>query len=429
MVQRELDLVDMHIKITMNDGLLLFEFTLEEDEPKAGKSAMVSSSFYVQGPHDWSLDEIHPDHLALSSLLVVRPWFNKTLSFSFPVSHRFSEACKAMNINVQPVDKNIDPYDTMQGKYIALAFSGGADSTAALSVLPPSTIPIFLDRPITPGSLYSKEAALFSCNKLIQLGYDCQIIPCDLEEIRKPIGFPTDLANGVPAILLAGRLKIFGIAYGTVLESLYGIGRIIFKDYVTTNHYASWWDVFSSAGLPLSFPTGGISEVGTELICSKSGIGNLAQSCIRGRPKEPCNFCWKCFRKKTLRAAIGTDELNISTTLELLKSNEVCKKLEQLPISHENVLIYAFSKLDLTNYPNGFIQRFNHSDDLSYLEHWYAPSVDLIDDRIKVETENRIISFIGKNTVADEKNLESWDNTARINRLEPLVVNLLNVSP
>ena len=67
------------------------------------------------------------------------------------------------------------------------------------------------------GSLYSKDAALHSVAKLSQLGYDCHIVECDLESIREPIGFPTDLSNGVPTILLASKLNIFGIAYGTVL--------------------------------------------------------------------------------------------------------------------------------------------------------------------------------------------------------------------
>ena len=404
----------------MSKGQLNFEFSPDEDEPSTQNSEMVSNSCYLQGPRNWKLTEIHPDHLALSSLLIIRPWFNKSLRLSFAVSQRFADVCAEMNIEVGPVDTNLEPYDSEKGRFIALAFSGGADSTAALSVLPSSTIPVFLDRPDTTGSLYSKDAALYACNKLSQLGYNCMIMSCNLESIRKPIGFPTDLANGVPAILMAKRLNLYGIAYGTVLESLYGLGRLKYKDYSETTHYLNWWNIFTSAGLPLSYPTGGISEVGTEIICSKSGIGSLAQSCIRGTAQAPCNFCWKCFRKQTLKSALGIQKHDIEQMREVMKSNEVRRKLSQLPISHENVLLYAFSKLDLTYYPKGFIERFDNQENLSYLEHWYAPSRDFIDERIRSETEKKIISLIGKSDIGDENRIKSWNNSTRINSLNPI---------
>ena len=410
----------MHVNVSIHEGVLVFDFKTEDDEPVQSKSQMAKRSCYLRGPSDWDLSEIHPDHLALSALLIVRPWFNKSLKLSFGVSQRFADACQEIKITVTPVDSQIVPYDSDSAEYIGLAFSGGADSTAALSVLPPSTIPFFLDRPDSGGSLYSKQAALRSVNKLSQLGYDCQIVECDLESIREPLGFPTDLSNGVPAILLAKRMKLFGIAYGTVLESLYGLGRMQYKEDSETSHYKSWWNVFLQSGLPLSYPTGGISEVGTELICSKSSIGNLAQSCIRGTAMEPCNFCWKCFRKQTVRVALRVVDEDMQKTHNLLKSKEVRTKLRQLPISHENVLIFSFARLDLDQYPKGFIQRFDNQNTLTYLAHWYSKSRVYIHERIRKHTEKRIISFIGVNSSEMEGQLESWSNQERINRLNPL---------
>jgi len=410
----------MHVNVSIHEGVLVFDFKAEDDEPLQRKSQMTKMSCYLRGPSDWKVSEIHPDHLALSALLIVRPWFNKSLKLSFGVSQRFADACQEMKITVTPVNSQIVPYDSESAEYIGLAFSGGADSTAALSVLPPSTIPFFLDRPDSAGSLYSKKAALRSVNKLSQLGYDCQIIECDLESIREPLGFPTDLSNGVPAILLAKRMKLFGIAYGTVLESLYGLGRMQYKEYSETSHYKNWWNVFSQSGLPLSYPTGGISEVGTEIICSKSSIGNLAQSCIRGTAMEPCNFCWKCFRKQTVRVALKVVEEDMQKTHNLLKSKEVRNKLRQLPISHENVLIFSFARLDLDLYPKGFIQRFDNQSTLAYLAHWYSKSRVYIHERIRKHTEKRITSFIGVNSIEMEGQLESWSNQERINRLNPL---------
>ncbi len=404
----------------MRKGTLRFGFETEDDEPAQRKSSMANMSCYVKGPEHWQISDIHPDHIALSALLMVRPWFNRSLKMSFGVSQKFADACKKMKISVSPVDPQVIPYDSESGKYIGLAFSGGADSTAALSVLPPTTIPFFLDRPNRGGSLYSKDAALHSVAKLSQLGYNCHIVECDLESIREPIGFPTDLSNGVPAILLAKKLNIFGIAYGTVLESVYGLGRLEYKEYTETFHYQNWWNVFSESGLPISFPTGGISEVGTEIICSKSSIGALAQSCIRGSINQPCNFCWKCFRKTMLKNALGIEPPNADTVNHLLESGEVRKKLSQLPISHENVLIFAFSRLDLSLYPKSFVQRFDHEDSLTYLSHWYSKSRGLIDIRIQEFVERKIISYIGANGPQEDLRIQSWNNVQRINRLESL---------
>ena len=410
----------MHVNVSMHNGTLRFGFETEEDEPTQRKSSMANMSCYVKGPETWKISEIHPDHMALSALLMVRPWFNRSLKMSFGVSQKFADACQKMKISVSPVDPEVIPYDSESAKYVGLAFSGGADSTAALSVLPPTTIPIFLDRPDKGSSLYSKDAALHSVAKLSQLGYDCHIVECDLESIREPIGFPTDLSNGVPTILLASKLNIFGIAYGTVLESLYCLGRLRYKEYTETSHYKNWWNVFSESGLPISFPTGGISEVGTEIICSKSSIGALAQSCIRGSIDQPCHFCWKCFRKTMLRIALDIEPPNAELVTRLLESGEVRTKLSQLPISHENVLIFAFSRLDLDLYPKGFVQRFDHEDSLTYLSHWYSKSRGLIDIRIRKFVERKIVSYIGANGPQEELRIQSWDNSQRINRLESL---------
>ena len=414
-------MIDMRVNCSMDSGTLTFNFEFQDGEPIERTSSMENLSCYVKGPRDWKLTEIHPDHLALSALLIVRPWFNKTLDLPFPVSQKFADTCKSMKIIVSPIDSELIPYDSNNGQYIALAYSGGADSTAALSVLPPTTMPIFLDRPSLGTSLYSKDAALHSIGKLAQLGYDCHVVECNLESIRDPIGFPTDLANGVPAILLAKKLRVFGIAYGTVLESLYGLGRTQFREYAETSHYKNWWNLFEQSGLPISFPTGGISEVGTEIICSKSAIGVLAQSCIRGTTSKPCNFCWKCFRKQTVRSALNLANFDLNQTLQILESKEVRTKLQKLPISHENVLIYAFARLDLKQYPQGFVQRFDHSEKLDYLRHWYPKSSAYIHERIREVTVSKIVSYLGMQSEEMMHLLEGWNNEERISRLNPLI--------
>ena len=246
------------------------------------------------------------------------------------------------------------------------------------------------------------------------------MISCDLEMIRQPVGFPTDLANGVPAIILAQHLRLFGISYGTVFESLYGIGRLKYKDYEETSHKRMWWHVFEAAGLPLSFPVAGISEVGTELICSKAGIGSLARSCIRGNAETPCYKCWKCFRKSTLRKSLGLEAENNELVKQLITQKEVVSKLSKLPINHEDVLLYAFSRLDLAPYPNEFKVRFSHNFELSFLERWYKPSARYIDARVRDDVILNIKNYIEPMNSSDELLAQNWNNEARTEKLKPL---------
>ena len=410
----------VRVDYTFEAGRLNFEFICEELEPKESSSSLAKKTFFVDLGSDFQYNKIHPDHLALSAFLAVRPWIQNKLTLSKPISPIFAKSLATFGINAGPIDTNITPYSSENGKYIGLAFSGGADSTAALSVLPKTAIPVFLDRPNLKTSIYSKEAALASCQTLRGLGYDCHIVKCDLESIRNPIGFPTDLSNAIPAIVMATALELFGIAYGTVLESVYGLGRIKFKDYKETSHKKMWWDVFKAAGLPISFPVGGVSEVGTEIICSLSKIGSISQSCIRGKVGLPCYFCWKCFRKSVVRESLNQSQSIKTHLLQLLESKEVRTKLGALPISHENVFLYAFGRIGFSEFPDGFESRFVYSKDLSYLEKWYPPSLELIHPRIKNEVANKISSFLNIMNDEDEVNVSTWDMSDRVTNLAPL---------
>ena len=164
---------------------------------------MVKQDFFIELPSGMEMDDIHPDHLALSAFLVARPWIKKNLVFPKPISQRFADAFKPFNYSIGPVQDSISPYDSKNGKYMALAFSGGADSTAALSVLPSTTIPIFLNRPDSEKkTLYDKRAALASCEQLRKMGYRCLTALCDLSRAEthrfsnRPVQWGSGYLNG-----------------------------------------------------------------------------------------------------------------------------------------------------------------------------------------------------------------------------------------
>jgi len=416
------ELIGVKVSFHWDHHRLVVEAECESGEPKRDQPRMAETSFFVDLPSVEGLHDIHPDHLAMAAFLVFRPWIAQRIEFDLPVSQRFADALSHQRIKAHPVDANLESYLPEGSGYMGLAYSGGADSTAALAVLPLTTVPVFLDRPDRLKSLYRKEAALQSCRQLKQIGYNVHVVACDLESVRDPIGFPTDLANGVPALLLARHLNLNSISYGTVFESLYGLGRTVYKEYGLTSHHRSWWELFEAIGVPLSFPVGGVSEVGTELICSRSSFSSLARSCIRGSMESPCQRCWKCFRKSTVRQALGLEDGNRKALEQMLASKEVRLKLSSIPISHEDVLVHSFSKLNFDDYPDGFRQRLSYHDNLGALERWYSPSLDYVHPSAQEAVKATMARYLEPMSQEDERTVEAWDIRDIITDLEPLVL-------
>ena len=401
----------MRLKLSSNENIVTFDFLIEEhDTAVVANSKMENTRFTFVGPVGWSIDESHPDHIALAAILSVYPWAKEILHLPFDVSERFSNSFANLSLKLPLGKSNIEPYVAKKNSKPGLAFSGGVDSTAALSVMPKTTIPVFMDRPgkILTNTLYKKEAALKACEVLDTIGYNVQILQCDLEYMRNPVGFPTDLANAVPLILTANWFDLDSIAFGTVLESLYSVGRKEYKEYSKTSHHKLWWGPFSGAGLDLNFPVGGVSEVGTELICARSTIGFIAQSCIRGTWQNPCMNCWKCFRKEMIRSGLQLKEYSRSLMNRMLDARDIKKQITLIPIKHENVLLFSAQRLRDNDLPPIIASRLDYKEDLSALTKWYSPSRDFIHLPHLEETEKNLISLLGEMDENDLHVIQTW---------------------
>ena len=95
-------------------------------------------------------------------------------------------------------------------------------------------------------------------------------LECDVEYIREPLGFATDLVPSIPILALAASHNIDAVAFGTVMESAYRIGHEKARDYANSSHFRFWGRMFQAAGLPLYLPVSGVSEVGTSKIVLSS---------------------------------------------------------------------------------------------------------------------------------------------------------------
>ncbi len=405
----------MKISLEQDEESLCFHLEPEDSDIEHLKSSKIGLAGKEARINLGSLkiESIHPDLIGLSAILMSHQFVGKELRLQFGVSEEFLEKTNSILSKYKITSESemsIYPNETPVNSRPGLAFSGGADSTAALAVMPGNTIPVFMNRPMRKGSMYDSDAPIKNCELLKQIGYDVKVVDCDLEYLREPVGFPSDLAHAIPLILLSGDLGIDSIAFGTILESAYGIGHEHYIDYPNGSHKRFYGTLLSAAGLQISLPVGGVSEVGTCIIVEDSPLGELAQSCIRGKRDSPCMRCWKCFRKELLSLALFPDrEIDLEGMMR--NSSEVQIRLSAYPISHENVVTYSIQRIEASKYPflRPLRNRLDTKLDLSLLGSWYSPSKELVPEKYRLSVIEKISKFMPPMTEEQEQILENWN--------------------
>ena len=411
----------MKVKMVSRIGKLILHFELEDtDKNQPTENFQIGSNVVTTIlPDDLDPESIHPDLLGLSCILICEPFIGKEITLPKPVSKKFFDGHSKVTsrYRIRNFDEKLNPRKVKDDYLPALAFSGGVDSTAALSIMPHRTIPIFLDRPLKGSSLYNKDAAYQSCLEVSRLGYDMKIIESDLEYVRDPVGFPVDVANSVPAILMADYLKLDSIAFGTIMEATYGVGHRKYRDYPNGNHYTHVGGMFSAAGIPFNLPVAGISEVGTSIIAEKSSLGFVAQSCIRGSWGAPCKNCWKCFRKIILDAAIEEENMDNDTLTRLFNNKEAMRFVSSIPIKHENVLTWATNKLDIDNELFTLLKKRVRGDahSFSWMNKWFPDSEVVLHEKYRDEIKQNIARYLDTMTEEECEYLREWSMEDMIN--------------
>ncbi len=410
----------------MDHNRLIFNVFSEKKDRIRSPNFGSHRQFMYRNSNNSKFPDVHADRLALVALLNTLPFVGETLHIGWQVSKKFLEATEIISrINVTSMEGEIEPIERKSSGRHALSFSGGADSTAALAVMPHSTEPVFMLRSESKSrTLYDSQAALESCRQLSRLGYNVHIIESDFEYLRKPIGFPTDLSVSTPAILFAESRGFESIAFGTILESSFGTSGQSFRNYSESSHYRLWARMFDSVGLGYSLPVAGISEVASSIICRNHPIGRVHQSCIRGKWGEPCERCWKCFRKITLMNALDGNEMPTSGMEMIRRSKEVKLRLtEDKPIKHEGVLAYALERASGGGEIAESLRLLTKSGKIKtdWMQHWYPKSVNLIDPSYRNYTESQLMELLGGMNQNQIQTLESWSNNNDNDREEKLV--------
>ncbi len=412
----------MNTRTEWTPGRLRIHFEAEAGDPMArGKATFVGSVASVALPEAVQAEDVHPDLEALAILLLVERFIGPRIIVSRPVSRAFADAVRTgLRREIGPVDPDLAPRIQPPDGRPGLAFSGGADSFAALAVLPDSVVPVFLRRSNPPGepvrTMYRDEAAVHACAELEARGLPVKIVDSDIEHLRKPVGFLTDWANAIGAVIMADVLGLDSISWGLVAESGYRIGHEEYFDWADRRRRSGWPAAFEATGLDFVAPVVGVSEVGTTAIARASVHGTLSQSCIRGGIGEPCRNCWKCFRKSMLDAATTGVWPEHAEITRLFAVKEVQRRLGDLPIPHEDVVAW-FAGRYKGSHPQMLLLRERTqaaSLGLDWLERWYTPSAEQFPARHRAAITAKLDSFLERMSPEQESEFRAWNMHARL---------------
>jgi hypothetical protein len=392
-------------------------FTLDKGDgiDFTGKIKMDRTRCKIHMPKDWSIEKLHPDVLALATILIAYPFIDKGIQLPIGVSQYFHDLfVKETNKLIYPIDKNLKQRTAARNAVPGLAYSGGIDSSAALTILPDSTACVFLDR-ILPKELenkkklYNKQAAYVAYDILRKKGRKEYIIKTDLEYIRNPRGFPVEESTTIPGLLLSDYIGLDSIATGTHLEHLY---LFYHHHFFKERHYSIRWEkLFEGVDIILNQVVAGISEIGNMKIVLNSSNRSLAQWCMRGDINNPCLNCMKCFRKKLLEMTILRQSITNELLDQLFMITEARTMLKKFPINLENVMTYITSHYNGNHILMNLLKKRTRGDILEtdWMEKWYMPAKSYISDKYYRHVKGEITKYLEVMNKDDKKNMRGWD--------------------
>jgi hypothetical protein len=343
----------VRVEIESGPGQVAFTMRLDEGESlhASGQGGMsirlITNSFSLSHP-DFT-EDMHPDILALAAALVLGPWVGRRLDFNIGVSEAFAQSVReGLGFDVGPVDRALAA--RRQGSELGLLFSGGVDSVANLSLVPTSAPLIYLrrvrHRRIPDRATHVRTDVNMDIAAAVA-GDDrpLHVVESDLEYLCGP--FPTyggRYTLGVGAVLLADSLDLGGIVRGTTIDGRYLAPTAQFT--TGESSILSWRGPFAAAGIPMSEPTSGASEVVLMRAVRESGVFPRTRSCQLGPPERSCQQCLKCYRKELIIAALERSQLP-RWTIDNARSDERFRSLlaRGRPIPLQHVYEYALPRI------------------------------------------------------------------------------------
>lgn len=378
---------------------------------------LVTDSCRVELPEE--AGEPHPDLRALAAWMIVQPWGTRRVRFDRPVSAGFSEAIQAgWGVAAGPVDPDLAP--RVAGPVAGLCYSGGYDSMAVSTMLPPETPHMFFRRvphPRVPNraSHVQPDAAQRLVGQAGLRGRRVSVVRSDLEYLTLPFPMlPTWPCFAVGLTLLADRLDLGAIAFGTVLESRFLNNGVKFA----TAGPSPWARPFVAAGVPMLRPAAGMTEVLTLRQASRSDLADLARSCLLGSAQGPCLACAKCLRKELIVAALHRRRLPAELRRRIPATHRVAVELldGEPPFYFQDMLEYGLAR---ANVSGTWLVRVRDQlpatiEGTAWAEHYYRPALELeVPAPWRPAIERLVADGIGFMTPDEVAVVQGWDAATR----------------
>jgi hypothetical protein len=270
---------------------------------------------------------------------------------------------------------------------IAVAFSGGIDSAAALRLLP-DPIPIHT-QVADPGGKHRIENALLAVKEVggIAIVSNYDQLPTAFGERR---GFFGSGGFTVTSVLLADHLGLRAVADGNIVDTVYLLGPAGHGTRYTPVDRSAHMAMFQRAGLDYCEPCAGLSEVSTELITRDL---KYAMGCMRGQGGKPCGECMKCYRKGALRGQPAFSS----------PDSEAILARPAIPLL--GALLWAAENRGLSH-PR--LDALRHKD-ISWVDKWYPRSIEYVPEDLRPYFLGRLKHY-GIEPMTDPTPLETWDS-------------------
>ena len=308
---------------------------------------------YWDMPDPYSINETHPDLLRLTAEILLYPWF------------------PSMRTDFEKT--------RVKGSQISLSFSAGIDSTAAMLVMPESTLLGYHRRSFD--TILDHRNAERLLLHLQHEGRQIIDVPSNHELIRtyhdKQIGFSSDFAASTHLILLADFHDIGALGFGTPIDNTYLSKGRKYRNFVETNYFNYWTERFADAGIDLLFPIASISEGGALEIVRSSNISSLVNSCLRGDGISGCGKCWKCFHKN------GPLGRSFDIT-----SREIQIFLRKSPMPTTTHVLWALQTMGLEDKTPHLVELL--TNDYSWWVGFYPPALELLQPNYREFISNSI---------------------------------------
>lgn len=408
----------MYISLDRQRTSFLFSMELAGDESVQGRGqgqkeiTLLHNTFSFDFPFSAQIT-VHPDLLALAVLSVVLPWAGSSISFPERVSRRFAGCVTGvLGLRVEGIDENLPP--RRKGNRGALAFSGGVGSFAAALVLPEETVKISFVRKAHPDvpdrhPAYSTEAI----RKIAEIVENNLAVYADLEHIVGPFPqYPTWVTPSSPCLLLADHLDLGSVSYGTIMGAGYLQSGRKFAGIDIPD--AEWQELFAAAGLDLTKPVAGLTEIATATVVNQTAFRDIATSCQFGSFPHPCMKCRKCLRKYFIHLAVSGEKPCRDILVDFWRQKKIRAYLcSPPPVLFHHIYLYAFSGIARDALTPPFQLFYDKlligRQDVDWCRRFYPPALDayIPDQQLRSTVELGISGFLARMDARDIQTVEN----------------------